>query len=57
LRRYISGATRSPLNDELDRMPADAAVPSALEDMQHVDEPAADRVPDLPTQRYKQEDA
>jgi len=51
----ISSATRSPLNDELDRMPADAAVPSALEDMQHVDEP--DRVPDLPTQRLKAEDA
>jgi hypothetical protein len=53
----ISSATRSPLNDELDRMPADAAVPSALEDMQHVDEPVKDRVPDLPTQRYQQEDA
>ena len=48
----ISEATRSPLNDELDSMPADATVPSALEDMQHVDEPK-DMVPDLKTQRYE----
>ena len=53
----ISGALRSRADHDSDlaQIPADAAVPSALEDMQHVDEP--DRVPDLPTQRLNAEDA
>jgi len=50
----IANALRSPENDDLDQIPADAAVPSAAEDLQHVDEP--DRVPDLATQRLNAEE-
>jgi hypothetical protein len=52
----IPGARRSRSNDDFSReIAADTSVPSAAEEMEHVDEP--DRVPDLPTQRLAAEDA
>jgi hypothetical protein len=50
----IPGARRSPRasSDDDDQIATDAAVPSAAEEMEHVD-----RVPDLATERLKAEDA
>jgi hypothetical protein len=53
----LANALRSSANEDLDQIPADAAVPSAAEDMEYID-----KVPDLPadkdlaTQRLEAQD-